>query len=105
VVRTAIYGFGSGNDSRVSHLMLRGTVVMSVPASYSRVPLVLLSIVVLVCVATAINPPAGRVNWLLEVGPGLAGIAVLIAIYRRFPMSHMVYYFVFLHMFVLIYGG
>jgi putative membrane protein len=67
--------------------------------------LVLLSIVILVCVATAIDPPAGRVNWLLEVGPGLAGIAVLIAIYRRFPMSHMVYYFVFLHMFVLIYGG
>jgi len=61
--------------------------------------------VILVCVATAIDPPAGRVNWLLEVGPGLAGIAVLIAIYRRFPMSHMVYYFVFLHMFVLIYGG
>lgn len=78
---------------------------MPVPASYSRVPLVLLAIVILVCGATVIDPPAGRLNWLLEVSPGLAGIAVLTAIYRRFPMSHMVYYFVFLHIFILIYGG
>jgi putative membrane protein len=68
-------------------------------------PLVLLCIVILVCIATVINPPAGRFSWLLEVGPGLAGIFVLIVIFRRFPMSHMVYFCVFLHMFILIYGG
>ena len=78
---------------------------MSVPLSYFRIPLVLLSIVTVVCIATVIDPPAGRVNWLLEVGPGLAGIIVLIAFHRRLPMSHMVYFFVFLHMFILIYGG
>lgn len=78
---------------------------MSVPLSYFRIPLVLLSIVTVVCIATVIDPPAGRVNWLLEVGPGLAGIIVLIALHRRLPMSHMVYFFVFLHMFILIYGG
>lgn len=77
----------------------------SVPLSYFRLPLVLLCIVVIVCIITVIDPPAGRISWLLEVGPGLAGILVLIVIYRRFPMSPMVYFCVFLHMFILIYGG
>jgi putative membrane protein len=76
-----------------------------VPFSYFRLPLVLLSVIAVMCIATVVGPPAGRVNWLLEVGPGLAGIIVLIVLYRRFPMSHMVYFFVFLHMFILIYGG
>ena len=76
-----------------------------VPFSYFRIPLVLLAIVVAVSIATVIDPPAGRINWLLEVGPGLAGIIVLIALHKRFPMSHMVYFCVFLHMLILIYGG
>jgi len=76
-----------------------------VALSYYRLPLVLLSIVAVVCIATVANPPAGRFSWLLEVGPGLAGILVLMALYKRFPMSHMVYICVFLHMFILIYGG
>ena len=78
---------------------------MLAPLSYFRIPLVLLFIVTAVCIATVIDPPAGRVNWLLEVGPGLAGIIVLIALHRRFPMSHMIYFFVFLHMLILLYGG
>ena len=77
----------------------------SIPWSYFRMPLVLLSVVVVVCIATVANPPAGRISWLLEVGPGLAGIIVLIVLYKRFPMSHMVYVFVFIHIFILIYGG
>jgi putative membrane protein len=76
-----------------------------VPLSYYRMPLVLLCVVAAACAATAFNPPAGRLNWLLEVGPGLIGVAVLVVLCRRFPMSHMVYFCVFLHMFVLIYGG
>lgn len=77
-----------------------------VPLSYFRMPLVLLSVVAVVCIATVVDPSAGRTSWLLEVGPGLAGIIVLIVLARAgFPMSHMVYFFVFLHMFILIYGG
>jgi len=68
-------------------------------------PLVLLSIVVVVCIATVADPPAGRISWLLEVGPGIAGIIVLIVLYKRFPMSQMVYVCVFLHVLILIYGG
>ncbi|WP_044250075.1 DUF2238 domain-containing protein [Chondromyces apiculatus] len=71
----------------------------------ARLPLTLLAVLSVVCIATVISPPAGRFNWLLEVGPGLAGIAVLLAIYKRFPMSHVVYVCVFLHVLILVYGG
>jgi putative membrane protein len=77
----------------------------SIPSSYFRMPLVLLSVVVVVCIATVINPAAGRFNWFLEVGPGLVGIVILILLFKRFPMSHMVYLFVFIHILILIYGG
>ena len=77
----------------------------SLPFSHFRMPLVLFCIIMVVCLATVIDPPAGRLSWLLEVGPGLAGIMVLILTHRRLPMSHMVYFCVFLHMFILIYGG
>lgn len=79
--------------------------MIPMPLSYFRMPLVLLCVIVLVCLATVLDPPAGRLSWVLEVGPGLAGILVLILTHRRLPMSHMVYFFVFLHMFILIYGG
>ena len=71
----------------------------------ARLPLALLAVLALVCVATLWRPPAGRTSWLLEVGPGLAGIAVLIGVYRRFPMSHVVYAGVFLHTLILVWGG
>lgn len=70
-----------------------------------RVPLTLLCVAGVLCVATSWNPPAGRLSWLLEVGPGLAGIAVLAAVYRRFRMSNLAYVCVFVHLVILIYGG
>jgi putative membrane protein len=72
---------------------------------HARLPLALLAVLALVCVATLWRPPAGRTSWLLEVGPGLAGIAVLIGVYRRFPMSHVVYIGVFVHTLILVWGG
>ena len=74
----------------------------AMPFSYSRTPLILLGIVILVCLVTVMAPPAGQFSWLLEVGPGLTGVAVLVALYRRFPMSHMAYWCVFLHMFNIL---
>lgn len=70
-----------------------------------RLPTLLLLALLALCVATAIAPPAGRLNWALEVGPGLVGVAVLAGVYRRFRMSDLVYVCVFLHMLILIYGG
>lgn len=70
-----------------------------------RLPVVLFALLMLICIATVIAPPAGRTSWLLEVGPGLAGVAVLVATYKRFRMSNFVYVCVFVHMLILIYGG
>ncbi len=75
------------------------------PADYRKLPLALLGFLLAICVVTVWNPPAGRVSWLLEVGPGLAGVAVLVATYKKFPMSRLVYVGVFIHMCILIYGG
>lgn len=70
-----------------------------------RLPPILLALAAAISLATVWNPPAGRVSWLLEVGPGLAGIAVMVGTYRRFPLSSWVYVGCFLHLLVLIYGG
>jgi len=78
--------------------------VLSTPG-HRRFPLALLAIAVVICLATVYAPPAGRTSWFLEVGPGLAGVAVLVATYRRFPMSHLAYGCVFLHLLILVYGG
>ncbi|MEZ4440160.1 MAG: DUF2238 domain-containing protein [Polyangiaceae bacterium] len=77
----------------------------SPPEGHHRLPLGLLIALVVICALTLVAPPAGRLSWLLEVGPGLAGVAVLIATYRRFPMSRLVYVAVFVHVLILIYGG
>jgi putative membrane protein len=70
-----------------------------------RLPLVLLAVLTPVLLVTLIMVPAGRLNWLLETGPGLIGIAVLAATFRRFPMSRWIYVCVFLHVLVLTYGA
>lgn len=82
-----------------------GNLPRTLLAAHARLPLALLGVLLLICVATVWSPPGGRVSWLLEVGPGLIGIAVLVGVYRRFPMSHLVYWGVFLHTLILIYGG
>lgn len=69
------------------------------------VPFILLAVLLAVCVVTVWDPPAGRLSWAMEVVPGLIGVAVLVATFRRFPMSPLIYWCVFIHMFVLIYGG
>ena len=81
--------------------------VEALPTSrdHARLPLALLGVLAVVSIATLIRPPAGRVSWLLEVAPALLGIAVLLGVYRRFPMSHVVYVGVFLHTLILIWGG
>jgi putative membrane protein len=72
---------------------------------HARLPLVLIALLVLISVVTLWSPPAGRVSWCLEVGPGLVLVAVLTVTYRRMPLSHLVYVCVFLHLQILIYGG
>jgi putative membrane protein len=72
---------------------------------HARLPLALLGVLAVICVATFWSPPAGRTSWLLEVGPGLLEIAAMIVVYRWLPLSHLVYVCTFLHVLILIYGG
>jgi putative membrane protein len=65
----------------------------------------LLAVLGVILAASVWDPPAGRFSWVLEVGPGIAGIAVLFGVYKRFPMSHFVYCCVFVHVLILNYGG
>ncbi|MDO8435145.1 MAG: DUF2238 domain-containing protein [bacterium] len=44
-------------------------------------------------------------TWVLEVSPAIIGWIVLIATYRRFTFSNLVYTLILLHSFVLMYGG
>jgi putative membrane protein len=73
--------------------------------AYARTAIALTAVLALVCLLTAWSPPSGRLNWALEVVPGLAIVAVMAAVYRRFPMSNLVYWGVFLHCLILVYGG
>src|ERR1041384_5795400 len=72
---------------------------------HARLPLALLGLLALICALTLWSPPAGRTSWFLEVGPGLIEVGVLAAVYRRLPLSHLVYVAIFLHLQILIYGG
>jgi len=72
---------------------------------HARLPKVLLAVLLVIVVAAGINPPAGHLNYLLEVGPGLLYVGALVAIYRRIPLSHLTYIGVFLHVLILVYGG
>ena len=81
--------------------------VRPVPGTWDegRFPLALFAVLAPILVVTFLFTPEGRLNWTLEVGPGLIGIGVLAASFRRFPMSRWAYGCVFLHVLILVYGG
>jgi putative membrane protein len=72
---------------------------------HARFPLIAAAVLAPICAVTFLVAPAGKTSWLLEVSPGLIYVAVLAALYRRMPLSHLVYGGVFLHILILIYGG
>ena len=49
--------------------------------------------------------PYDRFTWWLEISPGLAGIILLLATYRRFQFTSLSYALVALHICVLFVGG
>ena len=72
---------------------------------HQRLPLRLGAALLVIMIVSLVLAPAGPTSWLLEVGPALPGLVLLALTYRRFPMSHVVYVAVFLHVLILIYGG
>lgn len=49
--------------------------------------------------------PYDRFTWWLETAPGLAGLVILIATYRRFQLTTLCYALIALHICVLCVGG
>jgi putative membrane protein len=49
--------------------------------------------------------PHDWLTWILEVFPALAGLAVLLATWRRFRFTNLAYVLIALHMIILIVGG
>lgn len=49
--------------------------------------------------------PYDRITWWMEVAPVLIGAPVLVATYRRFPLTSLLYVLICVHALVLIVGG
>lgn len=73
--------------------------------SNARLPLSLGAVLLVVFAFTFFTTPEGKLNWLLEVGPGLVGLVALGATWKRFPMTRFIYVAVFVHILILVYGG
>ena len=61
--------------------------------------------VFLLVLAWSAVEPFDRLTWLLEVLPAVLGLVVLIATYRRFPLTPLVYFLISAHALVLVVGG
>ncbi|MEX1034441.1 MAG: DUF2238 domain-containing protein, partial [Sneathiella sp.] len=49
--------------------------------------------------------PKGYFIWILEVGPALIGLVILIATYRKFPLTPLLYTLILIHCVILMIGG
>ncbi|MFE8071224.1 DUF2238 domain-containing protein [Marinobacteraceae bacterium S3BR75-40.1] len=71
----------------------------------ARNGLLVLMAVVLVALVVSGLEPFDRGTWVLEVFPVLVVLPLLLATYRRFPLTGLLYVLIALHCLVLIYGG
>ena len=69
-----------------------------------RYPQVLLACVVTALALSGIHPH-DRFTWVLEVAPVLIGLPILIATYRRFPLTPLSYTLLAIHAGILMLGG
>jgi putative membrane protein len=67
--------------------------------------LVLAAVVLVVLLALSGLRPFDRTTWMLEVFPVVIALPVLWATYRRYPLTNLLYFFIFLHALVLMLGG
>ena len=74
------------------------------PASRSQI-LIFTAIVLLALLALSGVQPFDRTTWVLEVAPVVIALPVLWATYHRYPLTSLLYFFIFLHALVLMLGG
>jgi putative membrane protein len=73
-------------------------------AGRTRLPLSLLAAVTTALAVSGIQP-YDRLTWWLEVLPVLVAAPLLIATYRRFPLTPLVYWLIAIHGVILVVGG
>ena len=73
-------------------------------ARSTRLPMVLLGLVMLVLVWSGVGPH-DRLTWLLEVVPVLIAVPLLLLSARTFPLTTLAYVLIALHAVILMYGG
>ncbi len=67
--------------------------------------LVTLAVLIIGLLAITAIMPYDRATWFMEVMPVLIAWPVLILTYRRFPLTSLLYFLIFLHAIILIIGG
>lgn len=75
------------------------------PATVSREPLVLLLAVFTMMIVLGVSPKADRLTWFLENVPVLIAAPILVATWRRFPLTPLAYRLIALHAVILMVGG
>ena len=69
-----------------------------------RLPLILLILGTVALVISGVGV-YDRTTWILEVLPIFIGVPILIATRRRFPLTPLLYWLIFLHALILMFGG
>ena len=72
---------------------------------YSRHEPALLLLAAAVCLTVSGTQPYDRATWWMEIFPILLGAPVLIATYRKFPLTPLLYRLLLLHALILMLGG
>jgi putative membrane protein len=67
--------------------------------------LILAMLALLLIMAFSAIHPYDRTTWFMEVAPIFIALPIMIATYRRFPLSTLLYALIFIHALVLIAGG
>lgn len=67
-------------------------------------PLILLALCLAALAVSAIGP-FDRLTWWLEVGPVLIGLPLLLATFRGYPLTPLLYRLLLVHALILIMGG
>lgn len=70
----------------------------------ARLPLVLMIAVLAVLVWSGIAPK-DRATWYAEVAPVLIGLPILLASFRRHPLTPLLYWLIAIHSVILVVGG
>ena len=67
--------------------------------------LLLAMLALLLILAVSAIHPYDRTTWFMEVAPIFIALPIMVATYRRFPLTTLLYVLIFIHALVLIAGG